>query len=164
MAADTFLQIPCGRKSGVRDDDLAVFDPDQIDARSALTAFLAGRTALLELDHAVHAGQLDLPERLTDGVGLRLAGLLDRRRDGADAVVAAEALRQTRERVPTLLPLLDETFSHLGISRNVRVPRREERDVGRVVRRRARLLDELIGTLRAAGGDDPLLQPERRRL
>src|SRR5215218_6278979 len=77
----------------VRDDDLAVFDPDQIDARSALTAFLAGRTALLELDHAVHARQLDLPERLTDGVGLGLAGLLDRCRDGADAVVAAEALR-----------------------------------------------------------------------
>src|SRR5215211_207697 len=48
-AADTFPEIPCGRKSGVRDDDLAVFDPDQIDARSALTAFLAGRTALLEL-------------------------------------------------------------------------------------------------------------------
>ena len=36
--------------------------------------------------------------------------------------------------------------------------------MGGIVCRRARLLDQLIGVLRAAGGDDPLLQAQRRRL
>ena len=78
----------------VRQDDLAVLDLDQIDAGIALTAFLTGRARLVELDHAVHAGELDLPERRADRLGLGLAGLGDGGRDGPDAVIAAEAFGQ----------------------------------------------------------------------
>src|SRR5215468_11214298 len=150
--------------SGVRKDDLAVLDLDEIDARIALAAFLTRGAGFLEFDLSVHAGQLDLPERRADRLGLRLARLGDRGRDGADAVIAAEALGQTRERIAALLPFVDEGLSHGRIGRDIGVPRREEGDVGGVVCRRTRLLDQLIGVLRAAGGDDALLQAQRRRL
>src|SRR5215204_2394363 len=95
-------------KSRVRQDDLPVLDLDQIDAGVALPALLTGRADLVELDHPVHAGQLDLPERLADRVGLGLAGLGDGGRDGADAIIAAEALGQPGEWIIALLPLVDE--------------------------------------------------------
>src|SRR5262245_35021616 len=150
--------------SGVRKDDLAVLDLDQIDARVALAAFLTRGTGFFEFDLSIHPGQLDLPERRADRLGIGLAGLGDRRRDGADTVIAAEALGQTCERITALLPFLDERLRHRRIGRDIGVPRREEGDVGGIVRRRARLLDQLIGVLRAAGGDDPLLQAQCGRL
>src|SRR5262249_31923418 len=119
--------------SGVRKDDLAVLDLDEIDARIALAAFLTRGAGFFEFDLSVHAGQLDLPERRTDRLGLRLARLGDRGRDGADAVIAAEALGQTRERIAALLPFVDEGLSHGRIGRDIGVPRREEGDVGGVV-------------------------------
>src|SRR5262249_16288482 len=94
--------------SGVRKDDLAVLDLDEIDARIARAAFRTRGAGFLEFDLSVHAGQLDLPERRADRLGLRLARLGDRGRDGADAVIAAEALGQTRERIAALLPFVDE--------------------------------------------------------
>src|SRR5262249_7235415 len=68
--------------SGVRKDDLAVLDLDEIDARVALAAFLTRGAGFFEFDFSVHPGHLDLPERRADRVGLRLAGLGDGGRDG----------------------------------------------------------------------------------
>src|SRR5262249_20229200 len=116
--------------SGVRKDDLAVLVLDEIDARVALASFLTRRTGFFEFDFSVHPGHLDLPERRADRVGLRLAGLGDGGRDGADAVIAAEALGQARERITALLPFFDEGLRHGRIGRDVRIPRREEGDVG----------------------------------
>ena len=56
--------------SGVRKDDLAVLDLDEIDAGIALAAFLTRGTGFFEFDLSVHAGQLDLPERRADRFGL----------------------------------------------------------------------------------------------
>src|SRR5215471_14476034 len=95
-------------RSGVRKHDLAVLDLDQIDARIALPAFLTRGAGFFKFDLSVHAGQLDLPQRRADRLGLRLAGLGDRGSDGADAVIAAEALGQARERITALLPFFDE--------------------------------------------------------
>src|SRR5262249_46323013 len=150
--------------SGVRKHDLAVLDLDEIDARIALAAFLTRGPGFFEFDLSVHPGQLDLPERRADRLRIGLAGLGDRGRDGADAVIAAEALGQTCERITALLPFVDERLGHGRIGRDVGVPRREEGDVSGVVCRRTGLLDQLIGVLRAAGGDDSLLQAQRRRL
>src|SRR5205809_2932011 len=78
----TYLQL--------RKHDLGVVDLDEIDIGHALAAFLAGRALLLELDLAVKAHQFGLPQRFGDRGRLSLARLLDRSRDGADAVIAAE--------------------------------------------------------------------------
>src|SRR5690349_2048996 len=78
--------------SGARQHDLAVLDPDQIDAGMALAAFVTGRAGFFELDLAIHPGQLDLPERRADRFRVYLAGLGDGGRNGADAVISAEAL------------------------------------------------------------------------
>src|SRR5262249_39764790 len=85
----------------------------------------------------VHPGQLDLPERRADRLGIGLAGLGDRGRDGADAVIAAEALGQTCERITALLPFVDEGLRHGRIGRDIGVPRREEGAVGGVLCRPA---------------------------
>src|SRR6202040_1274758 len=72
------------KRSGARKDDLAVLDLDQIDARIALAAFLTRGAGFVELDRAIHPGQLDLPERRADRLGVGLARLADRRRDRAN--------------------------------------------------------------------------------
>src|SRR6266446_417947 len=131
--------------SGVRKDDLAVLDLDEIDAGIALAAFLTRGAGFFEFDLSVHAGQLDLPERRADRFGIGLARLGDCGRDGADAVIAAEALGQTCERIAAFLPFVDEGLGHSGIGRDIGVPGREEGDVGGIVCRRTRLLDQLIG-------------------
>src|SRR5262249_59439983 len=92
--------------SGVRKDDLAVLDLDQVNARVALSAFLTRGAGFFEFDLSVHPRHLDLPERRADRFGLGLAGLGDRGCDGADAVIAAEALGPTRQRLSALLPFL----------------------------------------------------------
>src|SRR5262249_36460159 len=90
------------KTSDVRQNDFAVLDLDQIDAGFALAAFLSGRAGLLEFDLAVHPHQLDLPEGRADGFGLGLARLGNRGRDCPDAVIAAEALGQSCERIAAL--------------------------------------------------------------
>src|SRR4051794_37848248 len=157
-------EAPGLRRSALRDDDFAVLDADQVHVRHALAAFLAFRTGLVELDLAVHTGQLDLPEGGADRLGVGLAGLLDRRRDGADAVIAAIALGDPGELEAALLPFLDELARHVRVWRRFRRPGREGRKRQGAVRRRARLLDQLVRVLRAAGRDDALLQAQRRRL
>src|SRR5205085_8596096 len=84
-------EAPGLKRSALRDDDFPVLDPDEVDVRDALPALLALGAGLVELDLAVHAGELHLPEGGADRLGLGLAGLLDRGRDGADAVIAAIA-------------------------------------------------------------------------
>src|SRR6516165_4785533 len=118
--------------SSARQDDFAVLDLDQIDAGIALAAFLTRRSGFLELDLAVHAGQLDLPECRADCLRIRLARLGNRRGNGTDSVIAAEALGQAGEGIAALLPFLDERLCHGRIGRDIGVPRREERDVSGV--------------------------------
>src|SRR3954451_3351147 len=84
--------------------DLAVDDFDQVDVGLALAAFLAGRSGLLEDDVAVETLDVDVPQRRLDRRRLRLAGLLDRRRRGSDAVIAAETLGHAGELEAALLP------------------------------------------------------------
>src|SRR5262249_60282634 len=98
--------------SGVWKDDLAVLDLDQIDAGVALPAFLTRRAGFFEFDFSVHPRHLDLPERRADRLGLGLAGLGDGGCGGAEAVIAAEARGQTRERTSALLPFLVECLRH----------------------------------------------------
>src|SRR4030095_11379206 len=129
-------------RSGARKNDLAVLDSDQVDARIALAAFLARGAGFVEFARAVHAGEFDLPERRANGLGLGLAGLVDCRSNRPDAVIAAEALSQTAERMAALLPFLDEGLGHGRISGNIGVPRCEEGDVGGVVGRGPGLLDQ----------------------
>src|SRR5688500_19731890 len=85
--------------------DFAFFDFDDVHRRHALSAFLALRPFLVEGDVAVDALNLDLPERLLDRRRFRLTGRLDRRDDGHDAVVAAEALGQPADVVLARVPL-----------------------------------------------------------
>src|SRR4029077_17217190 len=74
------------------EDDFAVLDLDEVDARITLAAFLAGGAGFLELDLAVHAGEFDLPQRRADCLRLGLARLGDGGRNRADTVIAAETL------------------------------------------------------------------------
>src|SRR4051794_1239934 len=129
-------EAPGRRRSALRDDDFPVLDPDQVDVRDALPALLALGAGLVELDLAVHAGELDLPEGGADRLGLGLAGLLDRGRDGADAVIAAIALGDARELEAALLPFLDELARHVRVRGRFRRPGREGRKVHGAVRRR----------------------------
>src|SRR5262249_59137341 len=102
------------RCSDLRQDDFARFDLDQIDVRDALPAFHASRPSLVELDPAIEAVDLDLPERGADRLRVGFSGLLDRRRNGADPVVAAETLRHAGKRQPALLPLGEEILRCRG--------------------------------------------------
>src|SRR5262249_56882438 len=88
--------------SGVRQHDLAVLDPDQVDAGMALAAFLTGRAGFFELDLAIHPSQLDLPERRADRFRVHLARLGDGGRNRTNAVITAEALGQPGERIAAL--------------------------------------------------------------
>ncbi len=97
-------------------NNLRVVDLDQVDIRHALTTFLARRALLLELDLAVQAQQLDIPQRLRDGFRFGLARLFDRSRNGADAVVTTETFRCTGEIEATLLPFAEEIFGCFRIS------------------------------------------------
>src|SRR5262245_58690278 len=54
----------------LRQRHLPVPDLDDEDARLALAALLAGGAVLVELDRAVDAGDVDLPEGVADGLGL----------------------------------------------------------------------------------------------
>src|SRR5262249_45703782 len=81
--------------SGVRKDDLAVLDLDEIDAGIALAAFLTRGAGFFEFDLSVHAGQLDLPERRADRFGLGLARLGDCGRDGPAPLLPPDALAHT---------------------------------------------------------------------
>src|SRR5581483_3997653 len=83
----------------VRQRDLAVLHLHQEDAGVALAALLAGRAVLLELDRAVEARDVHLPQRVAHGLGIVLAGDAERRGDGGDAVVTAEALGEALERI-----------------------------------------------------------------
>src|SRR5207248_6552142 len=110
-------------------DDFAVLDLDEVDARGALAAFLTGGAGFLELDLAVHAGEFDLPERRADRLRLGLARLGNGGRNRADAVIAAETLGQPGEGIAAFLPFLDERLRHRGIGGHLGLPRREEGDV-----------------------------------
>src|SRR5262245_51161247 len=90
--------------SSLRDDNLAVVDLDQIHGRDALTAFLSIRSGLRELDFAVEAGDVELPQRLANCLRVGFAGLLNRRHDSPDAVIAAEAFRHAGKLESALLP------------------------------------------------------------
>src|SRR6188474_432216 len=93
--------------------DLAVGDFDQIDVGLALAAFLAFGTGLAKHDVAVQALDVDIPQRRLDRRRLRLARLLDRRRYGTDAVIAAKTLGAAGEVEATLLPFGDEVVGRL---------------------------------------------------
>src|SRR4029453_2164384 len=108
---------------------LAVADLHDEDARLTLAAFLAGGPVLLELDRPVHAHQAHLPEGVAHGLGLVLAGNPDRFGDGGNAVVAAEALGESLERMAALGPLVDERLGELAVGHGLREPRHEEHDV-----------------------------------
>src|SRR5205085_9660300 len=148
----------------LRQDDFARVDLDQVDVRNALPAFLAGGAGLGELDLAVEPVDFDLPERGADGFRVGLTGLLDRGGDRLDAVVAAEALRHARERETALFPFREEALRRVWRRGRFRHPRREESQMHGAIDGAARLLDELIGTLRSSGGDDATLHPESRHL
>src|ERR1700733_10538898 len=77
--------------------DFAVADLDEINVGLALAAFLAFGTGLLEHDVAVEALDVDRPQGRLDRSGVGLAGFFDRRRGGADAVIATEALGASGE-------------------------------------------------------------------
>src|SRR5215468_5978959 len=103
--------------SNAREDDFAVLDLDEIDARIALTAFLARGAYLLEPDLPVHPVQFDLPERRADRFRIGLARFGDRRRNGADPVIAAKALGEPGKRVTAFVPFRDERLRHGRIGR-----------------------------------------------
>src|SRR5688572_30159623 len=145
-------------------DYLAVLDSHHVHARYVLRALLARRALLDERDVAVDALYLHVPERLRDRLGFGLARRLDRLDDGVHAVPAAEALGEAADVVAALLPLGDEVLVDVGILTPVAERRREEHHVEAAVRAVARLLDELIRRVRAAGGDDALLLPLLLRL
>src|SRR5215468_12157542 len=105
--------------SNAREDDFAVLDLDEIDTRIALTAFLARGARFFELDLPVHPVEFDLPERGSDRLRIGLARLGDRRRNGADAVIAAEALGEPREGVAAFVPFRDERLCHGRIGRDI---------------------------------------------
>src|SRR5262249_52688611 len=96
-------------------DDFAVLDLDEVDARGALAAFLTGGAGFLEIDLAVHAGGVDLPERRTDRLRLRPSRPCNGGRNRAAAVLAPGALRRPRGRRAALLPFLDERLRHRRI-------------------------------------------------
>src|SRR5437016_4033703 len=75
-----------------RQRDLPVANLDDEDARLTLAAFLARGPVLLELDGAVHAHRVHLPERLAHRLRIRLARDPDALGRRQHAVVAAEAL------------------------------------------------------------------------
>src|SRR5262249_43054348 len=60
-------------------DHLAVLDRHKIDGGHVLSAFLAGRAFLVEVDIAVDPLHGDAPERLADCFGVGLAGGVDGR-------------------------------------------------------------------------------------
>ena len=66
--------------------DLAALDPDDVDARDVLRAFLAGRALLDEGDVAVDALHLHVPERLLDRHRIGLAGGLTEGFRGLDGL------------------------------------------------------------------------------
>src|SRR5262249_39174332 len=70
---------------------LSVVDLDQISDWRALAAFLPLRAGLFEFDRPIEAENVHLPQRVANGLRLRLAGDLDGFSDRADAVIAAEA-------------------------------------------------------------------------
>src|SRR5205823_7551245 len=127
----------------LRQDDFARLDLDQINIRDALAAFLAGRSRLGELDLAIETVDLDLPERRADRFRFSLAGLLDRRGDSADSVVAAEALGDAGEGQAALFPFREEVLGRIGKRCGFRHPRREEGQMHGAVDRGSRLVDEL---------------------
>jgi hypothetical protein len=137
--------------------DLAAGNLDEIDARHVLRAFLAGGALLDEGDVAVDALHLDVPQGLADGFRLRLAGCLDRGRDGVNAIPSAEALGQTADVMLLLVPERDEALGDVGVLHGFRKPRREEHEVVGVVGSITGLLDELVGRVGTARGDDARL-------
>src|ERR1035437_5933733 len=143
-------------RSDFRNDDLAVFDLDQIHGRNALTAFFAGGSGLSELNFSVQPGDIELPKRSTNGFRIGLTGLLDGSSNSTDAIITAEALSDTGELEATLLPLGDKALGGLRIRRRFRHPRCERGEVQGPVNCGAGLIDQLIRILRADGGD-PLL-------
>src|SRR6185436_12663 len=138
--------------------DLAVGDFDQIDVGLALAAFLAFRTRFPEYDVAVQALDVDIPQRRLDRCRLRLACLLDRGCRGADTVIATETLGAAGEVEAALLPLGDEVVGRFRVRRLVGEPGQEGRQVHGAVGGGTRLRDDLVRILRAAGGDDALLE------
>src|SRR5579875_193473 len=152
----------CQLQRGKR--DLTTLDLDDVDLGHDLAALLALRAFLHEADIAVDALHMHLPERLADGLGLGLAGQLDRRRDRLDTVMAAEALRQAREFIAALLPCGDEVLGDLGVLRLLREPRGEEEDVVGAVGGIAVSLHELDRLVSGSVRDTAQVQAERLRL
>ncbi len=96
--------------------------------------------------------------------GSGLAGLFDGSRDGADAVIATEAFGRAGEIEAALLPFAEEVLRCSRIRRVLRIPWREGREMVSAVGGDTGLIDQLVGILRAACGDDLLLDAERSRL
>src|SRR4051794_32220507 len=91
-------------------NDLAVLDLHEIDVRPVLSAFLAGRAPLREVDITIDALHRDAPERRPDRLRIRLAGRLDGRDGHVDAVKAAKSFGEAADVVPALLPLVHVTL------------------------------------------------------
>ena len=89
--------------------------------------------------------------RIASGVGL--AGVLMRRDDREDAVVAAEAFGQAGEFQPFFVPLVHKGPGELGILRGLREPGREEQEVEEPLAAVSGLAISWSGK-RAAGRDD----------
>src|SRR6516162_760672 len=139
-------------------DHLAVLDRHKIDGGHVLSAFLAGRAFLVEVDVAVDPLYRDAPERLADRFGVGLAGGFDGRDGNIYAVVAAEALGQAAEVVAALLPFIHISLGDFRVFGHFREPRRKERRVIRAVGCVTRLLDQLVRRIGAATGDDASLE------
>ena len=107
----------------------------------------------------MHALHFYLPQRVDQSRGFGLPGRLDRLDDSVDAVVASESLGQTADVVALGLPGVHVPLRNVGIFGRLREPGREEHGMQGAVGCRARLRDELIGRVRAAGGDDAGRQP-----
>src|SRR3712207_4654383 len=104
---------PCARLPSACSADktyFAVVDFHDVDRRDALSAFLTAGSRLGERDLAVQAGDLGFPQRPPNRFRIGLAGLCDCRGKRLDAIVAAEAFGQARERKAALAPLGDERF------------------------------------------------------
>src|SRR6476646_249270 len=163
-SASGFTPPEAGVPSSLRDDDLAVIDLDQVHGRNALTAFFSFRPRFSELDLAIKAGDVELPQGCANCLRVGFSGLLDSRRDGPDTIIATEAFGHASELETALLPFRDEALGGFRIRRHLGHPWRERGEMHRAVDRGTGLIDQLIGILRAARGDDLLLQAERRRL
>src|SRR5215510_16478652 len=135
---------------------LAALDLDQIHAWHVLGAFLAGRPLLDEADIAVDDLHLDVPQRLADRLRLRFARRLDGLGDHIDAIPTAKAFGQATNVVLFLIPDGDELLGDLGVLDRLGKPGRKEHEMVGAVGGIAGLGDQLVGRIRAAGGDDAL--------